>query len=88
MKSDLKTRHGGRILADALAGHGVRAAFHAARKSGMAVQKDGLKVKQNGHWRDVSVEVVPLSTAPRNYSLVLFHAAPLPQARVSESAKP
>jgi len=37
VKSDLKTRHGGRILADALAGHGVRAAFGVPGESFLPV---------------------------------------------------
>ncbi|HEX2650206.1 MAG TPA: thiamine pyrophosphate-binding protein [Burkholderiales bacterium] len=37
MKSDLKTRHGGKILADALAGHGVRAAFGVPGESYLPV---------------------------------------------------
>ncbi|MEW6688220.1 MAG: thiamine pyrophosphate-binding protein [Pseudomonadota bacterium] len=41
MKPDLKTRHGGQILADALAGHGVRAAFGVPGESFLPVL-DGL----------------------------------------------
>ena len=41
MKSDLKTRHGGRILADALAAHGVRTAFGVPGESFLPVL-DGL----------------------------------------------
>ena len=41
MKADLKTRHGGRILADALAGHGVRTAFGVPGESFLPVL-DGL----------------------------------------------
>ena len=41
MKADLKTRHGGKILADALAGHGVRTAFGVPGESFLAVL-DGL----------------------------------------------
>jgi acetolactate synthase-1/2/3 large subunit len=41
VKSDLKARHGGRILADALAGHGVRAAFGVPGESFLPVL-DGL----------------------------------------------
>jgi acetolactate synthase-1/2/3 large subunit len=41
LKSDLKTRHGGRILADALAGHGVRTAFGVPGESFLPVL-DGL----------------------------------------------
>ncbi len=41
MKSDLKTRHGGKILADALVGHGVRAAFGVPGESFLPVL-DGL----------------------------------------------
>jgi len=41
MKPDLQTRHGGRILADALAGHGVRAAFGVPGESFLPVL-DGL----------------------------------------------
>ena len=41
MKADLKTRHGGRILADALAGHGTRVAFGVPGESFLPVL-DGL----------------------------------------------
>jgi acetolactate synthase I/II/III large subunit len=41
MKSDLKTRHGGRILADALVGHGVKMAFGVPGESYLPVL-DGL----------------------------------------------
>jgi len=41
VKSDLRTRHGGKILADALAGHGVRAAFGVPGESFLPVL-DGL----------------------------------------------
>ena len=41
MKSDLKLRHGGKILADALAGHGVRTAFGVPGESFLPVL-DGL----------------------------------------------
>jgi acetolactate synthase-1/2/3 large subunit len=41
VKSDLETRHGGRILADALAGHGVRTAFGVPGESFLPVL-DGL----------------------------------------------
>ena len=41
MKTDLKIRHGGKILADALAGHGVRAAFGVPGESFLPVL-DGL----------------------------------------------
>ncbi len=41
MKADLKTRHGGRILADALAGHGIRTAFGVPGESFLPVL-DGL----------------------------------------------
>jgi len=41
MKADLKARHGGRILADALAGHGVRTAFGVPGESFLPVL-DGL----------------------------------------------
>src|ERR1041384_1622402 len=42
MKSDLKTRHGGRILADALAAHGVRLAFGVPGETHLRVL-DGLR---------------------------------------------
>src|SRR3972149_5348565 len=41
MKTDLKIRHGGTILAEALAGHGVRAAFGVPGESSLPVL-DGL----------------------------------------------
>ena len=37
MKSDLKTRHGGKILADALVGHGVDMAFGVPGESFLPV---------------------------------------------------
>ena len=55
--------------------HGIRATFHAARKSGTAVRKDGLKLKHDDHGRDVGVEVIPLGTTARGHFLVLFHCA-------------
>ena len=41
MKSDLRTRHGGRILADALVGHGAKLAFGVPGGSYLPVP-DGL----------------------------------------------
>src|SRR4030095_2730161 len=46
MKSDLKTRHGGKILADALAAQGVRMAFGVPGESYLPVL-DGLHYLQD-----------------------------------------
>jgi two-component system CheB/CheR fusion protein len=51
--------------------YGVRSAFQAARKSRRPARRDGLRVKTGSAWRQVDVEVVPLSDASRHY-LVLF----------------
>ena len=45
MKPDLKLRHGGRILVDALAGHGVRIAFGVPGESYLALLDGMLDVK-------------------------------------------
>jgi two-component system CheB/CheR fusion protein len=53
--------------------HSLRSAIHAAGKSSAPVRKDGLRIKYNGDSRDVSIEVVPLTTTAegRNF-LILF----------------
>jgi two-component system, chemotaxis family, CheB/CheR fusion protein len=52
--------------------HGLRDSLQQARKSKIPVRKDGVRVRANGGWREVRLEVTPLSTAERRYFLVLF----------------
>jgi two-component system CheB/CheR fusion protein len=52
--------------------YGVRSAFHAARKSRRSARRDGLRVRSGDGWREVNVEVMPLSDSARQHYLVLF----------------
>jgi hypothetical protein len=73
MKSDLKTRHGGRILADALAAQGVRMAFGVPGESYLPVL-DGLHVGR----------CQPAAAA--NSDLCLRHASVSPPPRSAAGA--
>jgi len=56
--------------------HGLRRALNEARERRAPVRKGGLRVKSNDHWRDVSVEVVPLTVGGKMHFLVLFDEEP------------
>src|SRR5437016_519931 len=56
--------------------HGLRTALNEAQQRGVPVRKEGLRVKSNDHWRDLSVEVVPLSVGAKVHFLVLFEEEP------------
>jgi two-component system CheB/CheR fusion protein len=60
--------------------YGVRSALQSARKSKRPVQRDGLRVRTGNGWRNVDVEVVPLSEASRQHYLVLFTDTRTPAA--------
>src|SRR5262249_27116561 len=49
--------------------YGLRTALQAAKKDG-PVHKDGLRVKSNGGFREVRLEVMPLSSAEGRHYLV------------------
>jgi two-component system CheB/CheR fusion protein len=52
----------------------IRSAVLKARKTGKAVRTEGVHVRQDGHFRDVNLEVVPIKTDDRggHHFLVLF----------------
>jgi two-component system CheB/CheR fusion protein len=52
------------------------------------VRKDGLKVKQNGGWREVGVEVIPLAAGGRGHHLILFHSAGAEASEPASAAPP
>jgi two-component system CheB/CheR fusion protein len=52
--------------------YGVRNALHAAKKARQTVRRDDLQVRAGRDWQHVSVEVVPLTAAGRQFYLVLF----------------
>jgi two-component system, chemotaxis family, CheB/CheR fusion protein len=52
--------------------YGLRTALHAARKRNVAVRREGLRVRDNGEWREVTLEVLPLMWANNSHYLVLF----------------
>jgi len=64
---------------------GLRAAIQEARRTRIAVRKGGLRVRANGGWRNVEVEVIPLSLNERPHFLVLFDA---PGHRLRAGKKP
>jgi two-component system CheB/CheR fusion protein len=53
--------------------YGVRAALHSARKSRQPVRRDDLQVRIGREWKHVSLAVVPLTAAGRQYYLVMFN---------------
>jgi two-component system CheB/CheR fusion protein len=55
----------------------LRAAIQKARKQGVPVGRKGLHVRHDGEFRDVNIEVVPISshTSKERYFLVLFEDA-------------
>ena len=68
--------------------YGVRSAFQSARKHKRPARRDDLRVRSGNGWRDVNVEVLPLSEGAREHYLVLFeHARPAkPPARTEKPA--
>jgi two-component system, chemotaxis family, CheB/CheR fusion protein len=52
--------------------YGMRTALHAARKGNGAVRLQGLRVRYDNEWRDVVLEVLPLTWRDRGHFLVLF----------------
>jgi two-component system CheB/CheR fusion protein len=70
---------------------GLRSALDAARKHNTTVRRDGLRVRQNGGWREVNLQVLPLtSVGERAHYLVLFEdpaARPAQPKRAGAPAK-
>ena len=56
----------------------LRPAIHKARKENAPVTSEGSRVNQGGHFKNVTIEVVPLQQTPSNdpHFLVLFEEAP------------
>jgi two-component system CheB/CheR fusion protein len=52
--------------------YGLRTALQTARKRNATVRREGLRVRSNGSWREVDLQVVPLSSGDRFHYLVLF----------------
>jgi two-component system CheB/CheR fusion protein len=52
--------------------YGLRSTLHGARKTNGTVRREGLRVRYDGSWRDVNIEVIPLTWAERSHFLVLF----------------
>jgi two-component system CheB/CheR fusion protein len=81
-------RAGGRRSEPAPAQDGARrpapsaaGAINEARLSGRPSRQDGVRMRQNGGWRHVSIEVVPLSAAAKRHFLVLFRPVERRRAR-------
>src|SRR5262249_33634079 len=57
--------------------HGLRNAFHQARRDQRAARRAGLHVRHNGDEIDVAIEVIPLTAGPEKnpHYLVLFQEA-------------
>ncbi|MGH9219123.1 MAG: chemotaxis protein CheB, partial [Vicinamibacterales bacterium] len=67
--------------------YGLRTALHAARKSHKPVRKDGLQVRQGDEWRQVTVDIVPLTSLGRPHYLVLFNDAEAGRTADGKSAR-
>jgi CheR methyltransferase, SAM binding domain/PAS domain len=50
--------------------YGLRTAVDASRKSRQPVRKDGLQVRSGNGWKNVTIEVIPLSSSGRPHFLV------------------
>src|SRR5688572_28613868 len=68
--------------------YGVRSAFQSARKHKRPARRDDLRVRSGNGWRDVNIEVLPLSEGARQHYLVLFEHAGVakPPARTAKPA--
>ena len=53
----------------------LRTAFAQAVKTNLSVRKEPIRIKYNGHYREVTLEVVPFknATSSERFFLVLFH---------------
>lgn len=53
----------------------LRTAFAQAMKTNLPVRKDPIRIKYNGHYREVTLEVVPFknNSSSERFFLVLFH---------------
>ena len=70
----------------------LRSAIYKAKKGNEPVRSEGLRVNQDGHFENVTIEVVPLHQVPLNESrfLVLFeesHPAALPESKPGRPAR-
>ncbi|RIL07174.1 MAG: chemotaxis protein CheR [Proteobacteria bacterium] len=54
---------------------GLRSALQAARKTLQPVRREGIRVKTDGSWREVTVDVTPLSSREPPHFLVTFEEA-------------
>jgi two-component system CheB/CheR fusion protein len=53
--------------------YGLRTALYEARKTERTARKLGLRVKENGSWRKINIEAVPMLTGDQRHFLVMFH---------------
>lgn len=67
----------------------IRTAFAQALKANVPVRKDPIRIRYNGHYREVTLEVVPFKASPaaERFCLVLFHDT-LGVLEEQESARP
>jgi two-component system, chemotaxis family, CheB/CheR fusion protein len=68
----------------------LRAALSKAMKAAGRVRRDHVRVRQNGHWLDCSIEVIPFNVppAPDKYYLVLFDGRPVSSAGAAKGKMP
>jgi two-component system CheB/CheR fusion protein len=52
--------------------HGLRTALQVARKTRRAARRQGLRVRSGSTWREIDIEVIPLSHENLMFYLVLF----------------
>jgi two-component system, chemotaxis family, CheB/CheR fusion protein len=57
----------------------IRAAIHDAKRKATTIRREGLQVRQDGQFKEVNVEVIPIKTpAGERYFLILFEDAVTP----------
>jgi two-component system CheB/CheR fusion protein len=68
--------------------YSLRTALYTARAKNRAVRKEGVHLKSETGWREINLEVIPLSGAGSGHLLVLFEALPeAPPVRPSKKAR-
>jgi two-component system CheB/CheR fusion protein len=67
--------------------HGLRTALQTARKTRRASRRPGLRVRSGSTWRDIDIEVIPLSHQNQMFYLVLFEPKPDKKGRQEPASR-
>lgn len=68
--------------------HPLRTALQTARRRARSVRKNRVVVQRNGDWTEISLEVIPLSTARGEHFLILFEETKKTPRKAGTAAPP